>query len=195
MELGIFVFGLFVGFLCTLVGWLGRADAKGFRCDDYVIRNWTIFASTATLALVCSIGGIGLYAVADEKVEYEMFLSVHTIGEAQYVQWNDPDTRMPHILNVNERFNKVFTPYDKIKVTVFSKGPYNGVYNRPDVYIELPNVDKPPAMPSDYYYVTPPDNMGCILSPETPEQGEDCKVQYEAPILLDENGDWLDGPC
>ena len=110
----------------------------------------TIVASIASLVCATGLIGVCLYGIADDKVEYEMFLPVETIGNSQYVQYQDPATGDPVLYNVNYIFERKFDQHDRIKVTIYSAGPYNGVYGRPNPGIEVPNMDRPPEPPPLY---------------------------------------------
>ncbi len=150
MDFGFLVASLCVGALVSFFGWMIRYDCTGV---GKVVA--TIISTLATIVLVVSLAWMGLYGIASEQVEYELFLPVSTVDGAQYVQWNDPDTGIPRSINVNHKFSRSFTKDDVVKVTIFVTGPYNGVYQRPVPRIELINMGKPPAPPSDAYIFNP----------------------------------------
>jgi hypothetical protein len=105
------------------------------------------------LGIVVCLAGIGLYVMAEKQVEYKLFIPISTIDGAQYVQYDDPDSGCPVLINVNEMFSRKFLPGELIEVTVFSEGPYNGVYKRPNEHVRI-------ADPSEFHDPTPPPCSG-----------------------------------
>jgi len=94
---------------------------------------WKVVCCVSSCLFVASILGVAAYCVAPEKIEKEIICPVYEIEDVQYIQHADPDTGLPVIVNVNEEFEKRFYNSSRIKVTVFSEGPYNGIYERPAV--------------------------------------------------------------
>jgi len=179
MDFGVLPIALFLSGLVALFAWMIRHD-----CRDSARVIATGIASTATLVAVLSLVGMSMYGLASEKVEYEMYLPIETIGNAQYVQYQCPDTGDPVLYNVNACFERQFDECDRIKVTIFSAGPYNGIYMRPDATVEVPNMDRPPAAPPLY-----------IIEPSPPKNDKQrrrgVKEGFINPCTCDDSPDML----
>ena len=98
----------------------------------------SLIASAVSVCMVMfGVVGMTLYGLAPEKIESQYIQGVAIIEGVQYIQYTDPDSHTPVILNVNEFFKRSFTLDDMIQVTIYSKGPYNGIYHRPKPKMEV----------------------------------------------------------
>jgi len=105
-----------------------------------------IFSILFGVVAVVGLSGMCLWGCAENKVEAVHLIPVSEIDGVQYIQYQHPDYNAPTIINVNERFKRSFIAGDDvIEVTIYSKGPYNGIYERPRTKIALPAYDLKPV--------------------------------------------------
>jgi len=107
-----------------------------------------IISILSSIVAVIGLWCVVAYNIAEEKVEQMLFVSVSEIGNAQFITYEHPDKKQPVVINVNAYFSRHFiTGKDIIEVTIFSDGPYNGIYGRPKTKITVPpSWPTPPAL-------------------------------------------------
>jgi len=122
--------GILMGLLVIGIG------AMVFDLMDEILG--IIICIAGALMLIFGVIGCGAYALGSEKVENTIHVPVCTTSNnIQIIEYNDVDTGLPVIVNVNEAFKKIFVEGECISVTIYSEGPYNGIYMRPKETIDV----------------------------------------------------------
>lgn len=159
MTLGLLILAIAIGGvlgLITFIAWLDNG------CNG-------LFPLISIGAFVAGIVGCCLYGIAENQIETELYLRAEVLGDdTQYIQYDHPDHELPIVINVNKRFGRVMSEFDLVRVTIYSEGPYNGVYKRPGDKIELVDTPGPPAPPCDYYEGQPQIELHIMPCPPPP---------------------------